>query len=80
MGEFPVRVPKVSMAIEEATLVQHLVEDSKPVNDGDGLFVVETDKVETEIEAPTSGVVHWTAEVGEIYAVGTQIGYIETID
>jgi pyruvate/2-oxoglutarate dehydrogenase complex dihydrolipoamide acyltransferase (E2) component len=80
MGQVPVRVPKVSMAIEEATLVQHLVEDSKPVKDGEGLFVVETDKVETEIDAPASGVVHWTSGVGEIYEVGTQIGYIETND
>jgi pyruvate/2-oxoglutarate dehydrogenase complex dihydrolipoamide acyltransferase (E2) component len=80
MAEVPIRIPKVSMAIEEATLVDHLVADSKPVNDGEALFVVETDKVETEIEAPATGVIRWTAELGQLYEVGTQIGYIETND
>ena len=80
MAEFPVRIPKVSMAVSEATVIQWLVEDSQKVNEGEGLFLIETDKVETQIDAPASGVVHWTAEVGETYDVGTQIGSIDIGD
>jgi pyruvate/2-oxoglutarate dehydrogenase complex dihydrolipoamide acyltransferase (E2) component len=78
MSEFPVRIPKVSMAVEDATVIEWLIEDSQPVHEGAALYLLETDKVETEIDAPASGVIHWTADLGETYAVGTQIGYIDT--
>jgi pyruvate/2-oxoglutarate dehydrogenase complex dihydrolipoamide acyltransferase (E2) component len=80
MADVPVRIPKVSMAIEEATLLQWLVPDAEKVGEGESLYVLETEKVETEISAPAGGVVHWTAELGQTYEVGTQIGYIETGD
>jgi pyruvate/2-oxoglutarate dehydrogenase complex dihydrolipoamide acyltransferase (E2) component len=78
MSEFPIRIPKVSMAIHEATLVRWLVEDGQKVDEGEALYLIETEKVETEIETPATGVVRWTAGLGETYDVGTQIGYIES--
>jgi pyruvate/2-oxoglutarate dehydrogenase complex dihydrolipoamide acyltransferase (E2) component len=80
MSEIAIRIPKVSMAIEEATPIQWVVQTAERVNEGEALYVLETEKVETEISSPASGVVHWTAEVGDTYQVGTQIGYIETSD
>ena len=50
------------------------------MNEGDPLFRIETEKVETEVASPASGVVHWTAAVDETYPVGTQIGVIDTGD
>ncbi|MBO0729383.1 MAG: hypothetical protein J2P57_09000 [Acidimicrobiaceae bacterium] len=80
MAEFPIRIPKVSTAMFEATLVSCIVEEGHKVNDGEPLFFIETDKVETEVAAPTTGLVHWNATLGETYNVGTQIGHIETED
>ena len=45
--------------------------------EGEALYVIETDKVETEIEAATSGVIHHGAEAGQTYPVGTEIATIE---
>jgi pyruvate/2-oxoglutarate dehydrogenase complex dihydrolipoamide acyltransferase (E2) component len=78
VAEFPVRIPKASMAMTEATVIEWLVDEGKRVEEGESLYLIETDKVEQEIEAPASGVVHWTGEPGETYDVGTQIGHIET--
>ena len=80
MSEFPIRIPKVSMAASEATIVEYVVEDGQRVEEGAVLYLLETDKVEQEIEAPESGVVRWTADIGETYDVGTQIGVIVTDD
>jgi pyruvate/2-oxoglutarate dehydrogenase complex dihydrolipoamide acyltransferase (E2) component len=78
MGErTPVRIPKLSLATSEAGLVEWLVADGATVSEGDALYVVETDKVETEIEAATSGVIHHCAEAGQTYPVGTEIATIE---
>jgi len=77
MADFPIRIPKVSSAAFDATLSSHLVDEGQRVINGDPLFTIETEKVETEIVAARTGVVHWTAEVGEIYEIGSQIGYID---
>jgi len=73
----PVRIPKLSLAISEAGLVEWLVDDGATVTEGQALYVIETDKVETEVEASTSGVIHRVAEAGETYPVGTEIASIE---
>ena len=80
MSEFPIRIPKVSMAAAEAIITEYLVEDGQRVEEGQPLYLMETDKVEQEMEAPESGIVHWSAEIGETYDVGTQIGHIVTDD
>jgi pyruvate/2-oxoglutarate dehydrogenase complex dihydrolipoamide acyltransferase (E2) component len=78
MGErTPVRIPKLSLATSEAGLVEWLVADGSPVTEGQALYVIETDKVETEVEAATGGVIHLGAEAGQVYPVGTEIASIE---
>ena len=77
MSEFTIRIPRASVAISEATLIEQLVEEGGQVNEGDPLFVIETEKVETEIAAGASGTVHWTGQLEEVYEVGTEIGVIE---
>lgn len=80
MGErTPVRIPKLSLAISEAGLVEWLVDDGAAVAAGQALYVIETDKVETEIEASTSGVIHRIAEAGQTYPVGTEVATIEGV-
>jgi 2-oxoglutarate dehydrogenase E2 component (dihydrolipoamide succinyltransferase) len=75
MTEF--RMPKPGDAITEAILLDILVANGERVEEGAPLYVLETDKVEMEVAAPCSGIVHWTAEVGETYDIGTLLGTIE---
>ena len=73
----PLRMPKFSMAVTEATLVEWLVADGEPVADGQALYVAETEKVETEVPSGAAGVVHPVAAPGAVYTVGTELGWIE---
>jgi pyruvate/2-oxoglutarate dehydrogenase complex dihydrolipoamide acyltransferase (E2) component len=70
-------MPKPGEAIEEALFAKILVPDGAAVNEGDELYEIETDKVEMVIDAPASGIVTWSATVGETYDVGTLLGVIE---
>jgi pyruvate/2-oxoglutarate dehydrogenase complex dihydrolipoamide acyltransferase (E2) component len=77
MPPFTIRIPRTSVAVSEATLQQFLVEDGEKVEEGTPLFVVETEKVETEVDAGSSGIVHWTGTLGTVYDIGAEIGTIE---
>jgi pyruvate/2-oxoglutarate dehydrogenase complex dihydrolipoamide acyltransferase (E2) component len=77
MANFTVRIPRVSVAVSEATLQQFLVDDGGHADEGAPLFVIETEKVETEVVAGASGVVHWTGTPGDVYAIGAEIGTID---
>ena len=70
-------MPKPGDAITEGTLVNVLVADGEHVDEGEPLYTIETDKVEMEIDAPASGTVRWTAEVGGTYEVGDLLAEIE---
>lgn len=72
-----VRMPKPGDAITEALLAEILVTDGATVAAGQGLYVLESDKVDMEIDAPAAGVVRWQAEEGVTYEVGTLLAVIE---
>jgi len=69
-------MPKTGMYEGSVTLIEWLVSDGGEVVAGDPLFVMESDKVEMEIEAEFSGRVHQEAEPGLEAPVGTRIGVI----
>lgn len=78
MSLVPVYMPKYGMTMETGVIVQWLVEEGDTVQEGDSIAVIETEKVETELEAPASGVI---AEISvatdtEI-EVGKIIAYVE---
>jgi 2-oxoglutarate dehydrogenase E2 component (dihydrolipoamide succinyltransferase) len=73
----PVVIPRLGMTMTEATLVEWVVADGASVEAGEVLYRLETDKVETDCEAATSGIVRHKVGPGEVYAVGTVIGEIE---
>jgi pyruvate/2-oxoglutarate dehydrogenase complex dihydrolipoamide acyltransferase (E2) component len=76
MSEFVVRIPRVSVAVSEAELIELLVEDGQHVEAGAPLYVIATEKAEQEIEAGASGTVRWTGQVGATYDIGGEIGVI----
>lgn len=73
----PINIPKLGVSMTEGTLVDWVVPDGMAVTAGDHIYTLETDKVENEIEAPTSGTLRHIGEAGETYDVGVQIGVIE---
>ena len=71
-----VLMPQLGWSMEEGTLNSWLVEDGATVAEGDPLYVVETDKTETEIESPAAGVVRFRGMPGEVYPVGACVAEI----
>ena len=76
MGDFVIRIPRVSVAVSEAELTDLLVGAGEHVEAGTPIYVIATEKAEQEIEAGASGTVQWTGRVGTTYDIGAQIGVI----
>ncbi len=69
-------IPKLEMSMSEGTLAEWKVDDGATVQEGDVIYVLETDKTARDIEAPASGTLIRKAAEGETYACGTEIGEI----
>lgn len=73
----PVRVPKLGVSMSEGTLREWLVADGDRIEAGTPLYVIETDKVETEVEATVAGVVRLLVGSGGVHPVGALIAEVE---
>lgn len=74
-----IKMPKLDVTMTEGTFMGWLAPDSTSVVEGEDLYTVGTDKVETDIPAPCAGVLrHGDVEAEETYPVGTTLGSIET--
>lgn len=73
----PIRIPKLGVSMQEGHLIEWLVEDGATVTPGQAIYVLETDKIDSEVEATVGGVIRCVAPVDEDYQVGDEIGYIE---
>jgi pyruvate/2-oxoglutarate dehydrogenase complex dihydrolipoamide acyltransferase (E2) component len=80
MADFVIRIPRVSVAVSEAELVELLVDNGQHVEEGTPIYVIATDKAEQEVEAGASGIVQWTAKAGGMYDIGVEIGVITPRD
>src|SRR5437764_15462921 len=69
-------MPKLGLTMEEGKVVEWLFPEGATVDAGAAGLVVETDKVETEVEAPASGRIHRIAEVGGTYRCGERIALL----
>ena len=69
-------MPKLGLTMESGTILRWLVPDRAEVTAGQSVLLVETDKVETEIESSGGGVLAQTGEVGEEYLCGVRIGWL----
>ncbi|MYB27848.1 MAG: dihydrolipoamide acyltransferase [Acidimicrobiaceae bacterium] len=69
-------VPQMGV-VEQVLVVEWLVEDGSLVTAGESVVVIDTDKAETELEAPASGRLHVLVPAGdEEVAVGTVLATI----
>ncbi len=71
------RIPMLSMAMEEGTLAEWLVADGAAVEAGAPIYSLESDKSVQEVEAPVTGIIRIIGKVGETYPVGELIGTID---
>jgi pyruvate/2-oxoglutarate dehydrogenase complex dihydrolipoamide acyltransferase (E2) component len=76
VANFVIRIPRVSVAVFQAELVELLVGNGQRVEEGMPIYVIATEKAEQEIEAGASGTVQWTGKVGTTYDIGAEIGVI----
>jgi pyruvate/2-oxoglutarate dehydrogenase complex dihydrolipoamide acyltransferase (E2) component len=76
MVDFVIRIPRVSVAVSEAELTGFLVDAGEHVEEGMPIYVIATEKAETEVEAGASGTVRWTGQIGTTYDIGAEIGVI----
>lgn len=65
-------MPKLGLTMTEGVVVEWKAQPGQPVAEGDVLFVVETDKIANEVEAPRSGVIgEILVDIGATVPVGT---------
>jgi len=73
----PIRIPQAGVAMTEGTIVEWLAAEGERVVPGQPLYLLETEKVEMEVECPEAGVIHMTGRPGQLYPVGEEVGYID---
>lgn len=69
-------MPKLGLTMEEGTILEWLVDQGAVVEAGTAVLLIETDKVETEVEATGGGRLHRLADAGETFACGEVIGHL----
>lgn len=78
MAREAIYMPKYGMTMTEGIITQWHAQEGDQVNAGDALLTVETEKVDTDIEAPVSGkLVEVRYAVDAEVPVGEIIAYIE---
>jgi len=71
-------LPKWGVTMQEATIEEWLIVVGQAVAAGDPLVRIGTDKVDTEIEAPVTGVVSAISVAeGAVVPVGTTVAVID---
>jgi pyruvate dehydrogenase E2 component (dihydrolipoamide acetyltransferase) len=71
-----VPMPKLGLTMEEATIIEWLVADGDVVENDQPIMLIETDKTETEVGAPSGGRLHQIGKPGETFACGQLVGEI----
>lgn len=77
MATTSVRIPKSGQATSEGTIAEWYVGEGAVVEAGQPLYLLETDKVQMEVEAPVSGTLHIVAEAGSTHEIGAEVAQIE---
>ena len=71
-----VAIPKLGLTMVDATILEWKAADGDRVEQGQPLLVIETEKVEYEIEAIASGILHIITPEGEIVPVGQLVAVL----
>ena len=58
-------MPKLGLTMTEGTITEWVVDAGQKVEKGSVVMLIETDKVEAEVEADADGIVQYVANVGD---------------
>lgn len=73
----PITMPKLGLTMQEGTIKEWKKKEGEEVKKGEILYVLETEKVTFEVEAPSSGILgKIIAKVDDVVPVGGIIAYI----
>jgi pyruvate/2-oxoglutarate dehydrogenase complex dihydrolipoamide acyltransferase (E2) component len=73
----PIVIPQAGL-VEEVVVLEWLKADGDQVEVGEPIVLLETEKVQTEVEATVSGTLRIAVPAGDdVIAVDTILGYIE---
>jgi pyruvate/2-oxoglutarate dehydrogenase complex dihydrolipoamide acyltransferase (E2) component len=76
-----VSVPEVGQTVEACQLLEWFGQPGDPVQQGEPLFALETDKAAFDVEAPISGILHEVlVEAGSDVTIGSVVGRIRTTE
>ena len=63
-------MPKLGLTMTEGTITEWVVDAGQKVEKGSVVMLIETDKVEAEVEADADGIVQYVANVGDTLEPG----------
>lgn len=69
-------MPKLGLTMTEGTITEWVVDAGEKVSKGSVVMLIETDKVEAEVEAEADGVVQHEAGVGDTLEPGEVVGWL----
>lgn len=73
-------LPKMGLTMEEGEITSWIKKVGDPIEKGEVLLIVQTDKAELEVEAPADGFLQKiVVDEGEVAAVGSLLGYITDV-
>jgi pyruvate/2-oxoglutarate dehydrogenase complex dihydrolipoamide acyltransferase (E2) component len=70
------KMPKLGLTMEAGIILEWLVADGDEVRQGQPVLLIETDKVESEVESSGSGRLQQVGAIGESYSCGAVIGWL----
>jgi pyruvate/2-oxoglutarate dehydrogenase complex dihydrolipoamide acyltransferase (E2) component len=81
MARVKVKLPKIGMTMEEATVVRFCRQPGEHFQRGDPIYEIETEKISQEVEATADGVMleHSVSE-GDNVGVGEYVCVVDTAD
>ena len=81
MPRIPITMPQLGESIAEATIVAMTFQVGDAVEGDQDILDVETNKATMGVTSPCAGrVAEWCVEVGQSYAVGATLGFLEVTD
>jgi len=75
---FEIKVPEVGESITEGVIAEWLVDDGAVVESGQDIYVLETDKITTNVPAEQSGTITIKVSGGETVEIGQTVATIDT--
>ncbi len=69
-------LPKTGIYVDDVTLLQWLRPEGSRVEEGEAVLLMETEKVEVEVQAEGAGWLHQTVQPEATLPIGTVVGWI----